>query len=227
MVRALIDGRKTQTRRALNPQPYQLESRSGYWNASGAVGGRIVTSDRALLDLYRKPEPGDRLYVGERYYQLSHWEPVEGQLSKGGRQKWAFTPDTDQILFDAPAGETVRLGRHHKDASTVAWHKRLGRFMAKKHSRLTLIVTDVRVERLQDISEADAIAEGVERAPKNDGWWKSQTSGQLCPTARDAYGDLWNSINGAGAWEANPWVVAYTFTVHRGNIDERGSADGH
>lgn len=97
---------------------------------------------------------------------------------------------------------------------------RPGIHMPRWASRLTLTVTDVRIERLQDISEADARAEGVERAPDHPGWWKSQTDGKLCPTARDAYGDLWNAINGEGAWQANPWVVAYTFTVQHGNVDQ-------
>lgn len=227
MVAALLAGTKTQTRRIHFTQSPVMtpkcdngcEPRLTRMCISPSCNKRTVTET--------KVHTGDRLWVKESYYQLGHWEPVEGKLSKGGRQKWAFTPDADQVLFDAPAVETVRLGRHHKDPSTVAWHKRLGRFMAKKHSRLTLIVTDVRVERLQAISEEDAIAEGVER--ERDGWRQYGSIGSFDPgavwaTAADAYHDLWDSINDPGAWDENPWVVAYTFIVHRGNIDQIGGA---
>lgn len=93
--------------------------------------------------------------------------------------------------------------------------------MPRWASRLTLTVTDVRVERLQDISEADAIAEGcpVSTMPGTIGH-------PLCPVGFNEMGtpiywfrELWNSINGPDAWDANPWVVALTFDVARRNID--------
>jgi hypothetical protein len=102
--------------------------------------------------------------------------------------------------------------------------------MPRWASRLTLTVTDVRVERLQDCSEADAEAEGVERVDYQGAQaWKSYETypdGSRHPhssvpnrLARISYRELWNSINGAGAWEQNPWVVALTFTVEQRNID--------
>ena len=199
MIRALLDGRKTQTRRIIKPQPYPLEGRPGYWNASGAVGGRICVSDRALLDIHRKPKPGDRLYVRE------HWR-TSGSLDSIAPRE---LPRTAAVLFNADGDRPVWAGKHRQAMHMPRWA-----------SRLTLIVTDVRVERLTGISDDDAKAEGVLPAPNNPGWWLSQTDGELCPTARDAYADLWNAINGEGAWQANPWVAAYTFTVERGNIDQ-------
>ena len=98
--------------------------------------------------------------------------------------------------------------------------------MPRWASRLTLIVTDVRVQRLQDISEEDCIAEGppdVNNDPRT-------ISGELQPmvvlspgrmmTPRAWYHTLWDQINGPDAWDENPWVAAYTFTVHRCNIDQ-------
>src|SRR5690606_34593004 len=115
---------------------------------------------------------------------------------------------------------------------------RVSIFMPRWASRLTLTVTDVRVERLQDCSEEDAIAEGVETdlwdmAPvardysRPDGHFVGWDIGILPPNTsvdadrvgRESYRTLWDSINGAGAWEANPWVVAVTFTVEQRNID--------
>jgi hypothetical protein len=72
-------------------------------------------------------------------------------------------------------------------------------FMPRWASRITLEITDVRVERLQDISEGDAKAEGVDPIREK------------VPTHRDAYRYLWDDINGTGAWQANPWVWALTF----------------
>lgn len=213
MVRALLDGRKTQTRRALpNPEYYGCPTGDCPHNRQEECNRAMVENTAADL----RYAVGDRLYVREEYYQRGHWAPVEGAQTKGGRQKWAFVPADPAISFEAP--DNFRKGRHNADPATVAWHKRLGRFMPRKASRLTLIVTDVRVERLQDCSEADAMAEGIEQygrffgLPDTD-WDAAELS------AAGAYHRLWNSINGPGAWEANPWVVVISFDVQRGNID--------
>ena len=223
MINALRAGRKTQTRRALKPQPYPIEGRLGFWNANGCVGGRVVISDADLLRLHHCVV-GDRLWVRECYFQRGYWESVDTQRTRAGRQKWRFVSVGEEILFEAPIGEVVRLGRHAKDPATVAWHKRLGRFMPRRYSRLTLTVTDARVQRLQEISEADAVAEGLERIKICGAgeYWKlyggAPNAGFSDP--RQSYQSLWEQINGAGAWDANPWVAAYTFTVARRNIDE-------
>ena len=92
-------------------------------------------------------------------------------------------------------------------------------FMPRWASRLTLIVTDVRVQRLQDISEADARDEGVEC--DSDGWrdYMMPTT-QCCGSARNSFATLWDSLNAERApWSSNPWVVAVTFRPVLGNID--------
>jgi hypothetical protein len=118
--------------------------------------------------------------------------------------------------------------------------------MPRWASRLTLEIIDVRVERLQDISEADARSEGcfftdygrrcfhqvrgdiatcpanAEHHPQREGWmWAStQSSDQCLGSARSAYGNLWESINGTGSWESNPWVWIVEFRVHQQNVDD-------
>ncbi len=86
-----------------------------------------------------------------------------------------------------------------KDTGTEQlWRLKLGRFMPRWASRLTLEITDIRVDRLQEISEADAMAEGIP-APGRE---------HACDIARQKYRDLWSTINGPESWAANPWVWA-------------------
>ena len=83
--------------------------------------------------------------------------------------------------------------------------------MPRWASRITLEVTGVRVERLQDISEADAIAEGV-TGVSSGGVTLFTTTGVNCfQAAKDAYAALWELINGPGSWDANPWVWVVEF----------------
>ena len=93
--------------------------------------------------------------------------------------------------------------------------------MPRWASRLTLTVTDVLVQRLQDISAADSIAEGVE-CETCAAMGQSACHGRGCFASIDAYRTLWNSLHGPAAWDANPWCVAVSFTVQHGNIDRLG-----
>lgn len=210
MVRALLAGNKTQTRRLIKPQPDEL------------LEGQIPEQLRI--------EIGDHLWVREEHFRFGHWEPKGDQKTKTGKQKWHFAQDSDELLFEAP--DTYRKGRSHKDPFTPAWHSRLGRFMFRRHSRLTLCVTDVRVERLQDISEEDSIAEGIEAYggidPSCSGYlnYANNTEDGYWLPAKASYAALWNHINGDGAWESNPWIVAYSFDLHRCNIDHMEGANG-
>lgn len=232
MVRALIreiehpGTGKTQTRRALVPQP-QWDDEVKKTVVDGLVWpiGALGQQCGGPLNLPRFRH-GDRLWCREEHFQFGHWEIAAGKLTKGGATKWKFVPDSDEVRLDAPS--EFRKGRHHADPATPAWHKRLGRFMFRKHSRLTLYVTDVRVERLQDISEEDARAEGayVAKASRRvaDDYETMAITGLWFPTARAWYADLWDQINGPGAWDANPWVAAYTFVPRLGNIDSLPAA---
>ncbi|MDE1914690.1 MAG: hypothetical protein KGJ57_17680 [Sphingomonadales bacterium] len=216
MVAALLADRKTQTRRVLaNPEFYGCPTGDCPHQTQAECNAAMASLGPDAI----RYAIGDRLYVREAYYQQGHWEPVPGARTKGNRQKWAFVP-TGPISFDAP--DEFRKGRHSADPATVAWHKRLGRFMPRWASRLTLTVTDVRVERLQEISETDAIAEGIEHLGRDPMLWRnysfaSNLRGTSCPVT--SYRTLWNSINSPGAWEANPWVVAVSFITEQRNID--------
>lgn len=231
MIRALLSGAKTQTRRIVK------------FNVSGRIeraGRQWHPEDPNAILPCPYGAPGDRLWVKEEHYRYGHWEPVPGVKTKKGRQKWKFVPDTDEVLYVEPSA-LVRKGRHHKDPETPAWHKRLARFMPRSLSRLTLELTEVRVERVQDISEADAVAEGAvamrewrmwrvfgEKGnysvggpepvdgtdPHGDGniiiAHRDQVVSAARP-ARDDFESIWNRVNGPGAWERNDWTWALTF----------------
>ncbi|WP_255569228.1 hypothetical protein [Roseomonas alba] len=221
MVRALLDGRKTMTRRLAwgDPFPVPEESSNG-WRADGCkVSGADDTGTCVCWhpSPWQRVQAGDRLWVKESYFQFGHWEPVPGALTrKGRRQKWRFVARDSVIRFDGPA--EYRTGRHAADPATHAWHLRMGRFMPRAASRLTLTVTAVRVERLQEISAGNAIREGIAYPPTG------MTLDEACEYGVDPRGEfrtLWNSLHGPEAWAANPEVVALTFTVERRNIDAR------
>jgi hypothetical protein len=84
-------------------------------------------------------------------------------------------------------------------------------------SRMTGAVTATKLERLQDISEEDAKAEGISQ--ELGGFWRAY-EGATGTTARAGFALLWNHLHGAGSWDASPAVVALTFTVHKTNIDQ-------
>ena len=194
MVRALLDGRKTQTRRVLK-KPAAIDALAVFGPAFMTLPGNVDLIGYA---------PGDRLWVREAVCWVSGWG-------------WRYRADNDDLAEKRETGEVSR------------WRPSI--HMPRWASRLTLTVTDVRVQRLQDISEADAVAEGIQRliGSKGPNYFTREISGKWsgsfnAPTAAEVYSDLWNSLHGPGAWDANPWVVALTFTVQRGNIDQMPGA---
>lgn len=227
MVRALLDGRKTQTRREIKnvpemPKPNCHPSHTAKHDLPylDAYCGQRPTEknprgmghdwhwwqvdDRLGLVAFRLPyAPGDRLWVREAHY-----------LTDDGTSEYAIFAEDAAGVADH-FREIEDLGLRHP---SIDWSKHLrlrpSVHMPRWASRLTLTVTDVRVQRLQDISEADAIAEGCRGFVSTDG--------QDGTSPREEFQDLWNTIHGPDAWSANPWVAAYTFTVQRGNIDEMG-----
>lgn len=212
MIRALLDGRKTQTRRILKPQPFgnvegfqKVFADPPYFEALDSDGkpvpGAFQDGPNFLTPYPKiKYSVGDRLWVREAHY-----------LTDDGENEYAvFADDDDAVAEHLQDMQTVIAGQPDIDWSK---HLRLrpSIHMPRWASRLTLIVTDVRVQRLQEITLGDICAEGLAR---------SIYDFRPAQTGFDAWRELWDSIHGHGAWGANPWVAAYTFTVHRSNIDQ-------
>lgn len=228
MVRAILEDRKTQTRRGITRllkfgeiTELQRSSTKGYdWTFRDRRRLWNDISHARLLECCPYGRVGDRLWVKEEHYVYGHWEPVPGVRTKGGRQKWRFVRDHADILqplYEPPVN--FRKGRHHKDPATPAWHKRLARFMPREFSRTLLEITDIRVERLQNISEEDAEEEGMDAFTDGCGFSIPLGNGKMSAWQRhprDAFEILWESINGPGSWDANPWVWVVEFKTVKG-----------
>lgn len=250
MVRALLDGRKTQTRRIINFPGVEnvvefvqvgTDSRTGtpVFEMKDAAGQHLNRpAGKHCVTPHYSPRfaKGDRLWVKETWRDEHPIAIQEGRYSQPGRagipgppgvsyrtiyradgeplQAWRRADgEHPYFTLDGPADDaaarhpTVCSTFNRADGRGAFWDS--ARYMPRWASRLTLTVTDVRVQRLQEISKADAQAEGT---------------GVEFMDHRLAFEAIWRTINGAGAWESNPWVVALTFTVERRNIDTGASA---
>lgn len=207
MVQAIMAGTKTQTRRAVKPQPDAEHGGEPYWFIGGYRAWRI----REVTDVLRSGshnelscpygQPGDRLRVKEAAWMWCERRP--NGLTKTGRQKWKYVPmRAAGIWYAADHRTKPTIDIVSPDTGNQwGWRLKIGRFLPAWASRITLEVTGVRVERLLDISEADAREEGVVPG-KYQG---------LERAAARAYSDLWEDINGPGSWSANPWVWCVSF----------------
>lgn len=203
MVRALLADSKTQTRRVMKPQPTVNAAGLLVWERPGIV---VVQSDADGVALHQRYGVGDRLYVREAW-RCNGWATDVATVMYRASEGRGYTAMTAQ--YPVANKKPLRV--------TGTW--RPGIHMPRWASRLTLTVTDVRVQRLQEISEADAIAEGCSGVlgPNPD------FPDEWDPSPVEQYRDLWDRLNAARGfgWSTNPWVVATSFTVARGNIDGR------
>lgn len=203
MVRAIVAGTKSQTRRIVklphqNPLGKWEPTTYGGPNGGRTKRGEAIPEHAAIWHTRTGDCIGAPWVVGDRLWVREAWRTV--------READALPPrDLDaayRFWYEADAPHQPGFG-----------NLRPGMFMPRFASRITLEITGVRVERLKDISEADALAEGV--TPK----WEPGCSGRLMEAfsgfsfrpAASAYADLWEQINGPGSWSANPWVWVLAF----------------
>ncbi|MBK8773181.1 MAG: hypothetical protein IPM06_22500 [Rhizobiales bacterium] len=222
MVRAILDGRKTVTRRGLSKSntffngmtwPKYVRIGDCNWQSAwvdagpspaGNPGpylhvewpyGKLCdggTDEKLWARVYPRKQPGDLLWVREA------WSPI-GELSE----------------CTGPADIHYRATSTEAEAALCEWKPSI--HMPRWACRLRLRVTAVKVERLQDISEEDAIAEGIIAMRSRAGsvpitvYGYDANAQNHSPSARDAFSFLWTSINGPGSWDVNPWVASYSF----------------
>lgn len=175
MVRALLDGAKTQTRRVVKPQPDSIspDGMPARFFHQRAIGSGYPVQIRCPYG-----QPGDRLWVREA------WAPK------------AIDPECTTVAYRAT-----------DDECNGPWKPSI--HMHRWASRIDLEVTGVRVERLQDISQSDARAEGA--PPSHPSIDRVSREFGYADFPRSWYAQLWEQINGAGSWDANPWVWAVSF----------------
>ncbi len=234
MVRAILEGRKTQTRRIIKPQPRQ--DASGGWQYGKDYRNSCSAAASPATDVlfpYECPygQPGHHLWVRETWLPAA-WDAQEGMVKfmykDQTKSKWIqpYQDDPDGEKFDklwlSICDELARKGiKPGKDGmynfqgieQPLSWRPAI--HMPRAASRIHLQITDIRAQRLHDITEADAIAEGIE---ENSGKYRHYN----CPSKFaplfdcepiESYRTLWEKINGPHSWEQNPWVWAITFRV--------------
>jgi len=233
MVQAILENRKTMTRRTKGLEQMNLLPDSVYLS-----GERHTVNSKDIAFIFKpkidvldigsiivKPQyqVGDQIWVKEEHYANGYW-CIEGVTKKLGNPKFKFHDATIEELgekyqYHDSIPDTVENDR--SKLHVFGWWKRNSLFMPKAAARIWLECTGVRCERLQDITEADAIAEGIEswESPIHIG--KRSYQDYLQPGKKDidcpfinpitSFMTLWNKINGEKSWNHNPWVFVYSF----------------
>lgn len=210
MVRAILEGRKTQTRRVVKAQPacpdhfvglsQQFKFGSMYWYQDGTMDA---------VSQWRCPygKVGDRLWVRETFADVTR---AFQSYDCEDMQNIAFRADNS--VYIAGGAYLEQLG----DSGIFVDKWKPSIFMPRYASRLTLKITDVRVERLQSISDSDCEAEGVRPSVDGDArdWLPNETGWQR------TYRQLWGKINGKQSWNDNPFVWVVKF-MRLENSDEK------
>lgn len=196
MVQALLDGRKTQTRRIIKASMFDLQ----LWIANKSSNNPKIKNTCPFGKI------GDLLWVRET------WRPDCAIMKKPGSRKITCPA----IRFKVGEGRLHLGGKDKPQLDRIDGKWKPSIHMPRWASRLTLEVTDIRVERIQNISKKDAIAEGVLHcvnmfhAEPN---WDEDDDESM-------FQELWESINGKDSWKANPWVWVIEFKTHKCNVDE-------
>lgn len=201
MVRAIIEGRKTQTRRAVKP-PKNIDPK--HWMPEKLWDGQFKAlhwpADQAESEILKCPygQPGDRLWVRETWAMIDKdYKPAD--LAKATSLVYRADGLKAPNQRD-PEIRKIFADRCRFPMDEIKWRPSI--HMPRVVSRITLEITGVRVERLQACNEVDAIAEGAPWAACGAPQEGSHKSG---------FAALWESINGPGSWAANPWVWVIEF----------------
>jgi hypothetical protein len=251
MVRVILNGTKTQTRRIIKPKPTRWIigfRKPGIpykpTNKKPSVNGAIWQEDNGdCYEPIRCPygQEGDRLWVRETFYAYGRWEYITTQKKGDDHDGWHFIDKTLAAglgyMYESNPPKVLKSGRNG-----IGWYKRPSLFMPRAASRITLEVKESRAEHLHDITEDEAISEGIERLfsveemrkhqeikPQNNKWKNYLWHGVKDIPVENvlywrhqysgykdpigSYSSLWELINGPGSWEANPAVWVVEFKV--------------
>lgn len=224
MVQALLAGTKTQTRRLVKPQPDTSDDRPlEIWHGWPSLA-RSGEQYHNITPPYGRP--GDVIWVRETWWS---GYPYEGDEPQYERLEYWYKADTG----DARPGDVSDEWCYNEfGLNKECWPRwKSSMFMPREACRLFLEITDIRVEQLQDISESDAVAEGVDYAEfstktegvdmgldevrwrdyAHSGWPHAEKSQLMYGSAVGSYRSLWEQINGYESWDRNEWVWVVTF----------------
>ena len=194
MVQAILRGTKSQTRRIVKPQP-EINHESGYvFDGKYKRQYDLHNWREFFIEDWSKYQVNDILWVRETWHPKRHSFPIG-----------------EHFEYKATAAE-------YGQPTDEPWKPSI--FMPKEAARIFLKVTYVRVERLNDMSYEDAFAEGIPEDKSEHLKWNrlypdylKRRPGVLsaCLTPKSSYRSLWDSINGEGSFDKNPWVWVYEF----------------
>ncbi len=235
MVLAIMHGRKTMTRRAIAGIPSDAEFNYFFVDSNCKDVARFVFQDGTDKFIHPKCVTGDIFYVRESW-RIGAWEANLNDIAvdyrNEVRREWIHVPDTER--FERYVGQSIKdaqragiipngNGEYHWKPGDAPTRWRPPRFMPREVARIFLRVTNVRVERLCDITDADAIREGVLYWDDvgcccSNRKYRDYSTGEfsIYEDARRSFATLWDSINakrGGGLfdWIANPWVWVINF----------------
>jgi hypothetical protein len=230
MVRAILEGRKTQTRRIIKAAGYTTSTLATF---------RMMPEGDALLERWPEQERMMNNFGRSERFKCPHgisgehlWVRETFMWADGADCREHFIGTSMEVTLRAQNKRWWYRATDAEKGSGFKWRPSI--FMPRHASRITLDITEVRVQRLQDISEEDAKAEGVEAldaerceqdfaicpqcggtrlytAFSGNGGALPDTDCERCDAHVKRYQHLWESINGNGSWDANPWVWAITF----------------
>lgn len=220
MVRAVLEGSKTQTRRIIKgcptvqdgwyPDRYNNSEEWTFWGPRGSAD-----AGRCTLPFVKCPfgAVGDRLWVRETWQAIYDYTDEHGNVEE---RRYAQSIPKQKSYWH-PVYAAAR-GNEDRETRGFPWCPSI--HMPRWASRITLEITGVRVERLNNISEEDAQSEGVQQL--RGGFWRHYQPGwtQHQLSARGSFLTLWDSIYGEESWQANPWVWVIEFKRVKGGSDD-------
>lgn len=219
MVQAILAGRKTMTRRVINKlkgysriTEFGLSDTPNYdWHFRDKHGRWVDMDHAQLLALCPYGQVGERLWVRESFAGVyGHEVPIGHPKKLCGTWGVPAYPEFEACVVYKADGAFNKLLDPNRPYSGDFYPKpcyESALFMPRDYSRILLEITDIRIERLQDISETDAIAEGCCEVACGPDYTLYK---------KWAFRELWNSINGADSWDENPWVWVIEFKVVQG-----------
>lgn len=212
MVIALLAGSKTMTRRAL-------------YAARKLKEGEDAPANAKVMIQYPPLLRAQDVEI-DTYFTLTHWHAVRPKDRLWVRESWthesaSLAEARAQFEDITTRGSGIYYLATEVAPQTLKWKPSI--HIPRWASRITITVTQTKIERVQDISDADCFAEGIVRVPGPLGLYGVKTSGGhafIGQTPRDAFANLWCGVNGTRAWDANPWVIAMSGVVVPTNIDD-------